>query len=50
MNQITVALNDNSLNNLHNPDPDASLRWGDQTYDEMMLGFFDVAVRADMAK
>jgi mono/diheme cytochrome c family protein len=45
-----VALYDNSRKNLHNPDPDASVRWGDQTYDEMMVGFFDVAVRADLDK
>jgi hypothetical protein len=45
-----VALYDNSRGNLHNPDPDASVRWGDQTYDEMMVGFFDVAVRADLDK
>jgi hypothetical protein len=45
-----VALYDNSRNNSHNPDPDASVRWGDQTYDEMMVGFFDVAVRADLDK
>jgi hypothetical protein len=45
-----VALYDNSKNNRHNPDPDAAVRWGDQTYDEMMVGFFDVAVRADLDK
>jgi hypothetical protein len=45
-----VALYDNSPNNLHNPDPHASVRWGDQTYDEMMVGFFDVAIRADLDK
>jgi hypothetical protein len=45
-----VALYDNSRNNLHNPDPEASVRWGDQTYDEMMVGFFDVAVGADIDK
>jgi hypothetical protein len=45
-----VALYDNSKNNPHNPDPDAAVRWGDQTYDEMMVGFFDVAVRADLDK
>jgi hypothetical protein len=39
-----VAWYDNSRNNPHNPDPDAAVRWGDQTYDEMMVGFFDVAV------
>jgi mono/diheme cytochrome c family protein len=45
-----VAWYDNSKNNPHNPDPDAAVRWGDQTYDEMMVGFFDVAVRADLDK
>jgi hypothetical protein len=39
-----VAIYDNSRNNPHNPDPDAAVRWGDQTEDEMMVGFFDVAV------
>lgn len=39
-----VAWFDNSRNNPHNPDPDAAVRWGEQTYDEMMVGFFDVAV------
>jgi len=41
---------DNSRNNPHNPDPDSSIQWGDQTYNEMMVGFFDVAVPADMDK
>jgi hypothetical protein len=45
-----VAWYDNSRNNPHNPDPDALVRWGDQTYDEMMVGFFDVAVPADVDK
>jgi hypothetical protein len=45
-----VAWFDNSRNNPHNPDPDAAVRWGDQTYDEMMVGFFDVAVRGDLDK
>jgi len=45
-----VAWYDNSKNNPHNPDPDTAVRWGDQTYDEMMVGFFDVAVRADLDK
>ena len=35
---------------LFRSDPDAAVRWGDQTYDEMMVGFFDVAVRADLDK
>lgn len=45
-----VAWYDNSRDNPHNPDPDAAVRWGDQTYDEMMVGFFDVAVAANLDK
>jgi hypothetical protein len=45
-----VAWYDNSKSNPHNPDPDVAVRWGDQTYDEMMVGFFDVAVPVDMDK
>ena len=45
-----VAWYDNSANNAHNPDPTAAVRWGDQTYDEMMIGFFDVAVAANVDK
>jgi hypothetical protein len=35
---------DNSPNNRFNPDPQAEVRWGDQTWEEMMVGFFDVAI------
>ena len=45
-----VAWYDNSARNPHNPDPSAAVRWGEQTYDEMMVGFFDVAVPATMDK
>ncbi len=45
-----VALFDNSKNNPHNPDPNAAVYWGDQTYDEMMVGFFDVAVPSGVDK
>jgi hypothetical protein len=45
-----VGWYDNSKNNLHNPDPNATVYWGDQTYDEMMVGFFDVAVPAAVDK
>lgn len=45
-----MAWFDNSENNPHNPDPDAMVKWGDQTRDEMMVGFFDVAVPAGMDK
>ncbi|HEX5431164.1 MAG TPA: thiol-disulfide isomerase, partial [Bryobacteraceae bacterium] len=39
-----VAWYDNSKNNPLNPDPDAAVRYGHQSWDEMMVGFFDVAV------
>jgi hypothetical protein len=45
-----VAWYDNSRNNPHNPDPEAAVSWGDQTYEEMMVGFFDVAVPASLDK
>jgi len=45
-----VGWYDNSRKNPHNPDPDVSVRWGEQTYDEMMVGFFDVAVPASVDK
>ena len=45
-----IAWYDNSKNNPHNPDPTKTVYWGDQTSDEMMVGFFDVAVPAAMDK
>jgi hypothetical protein len=45
-----VAWFDNSKNNPHNPNPDATVHWGDQTSDEMMVGFFDIAVPRDVDK
>ena len=45
-----IAWYDNSKNNPHNPDPTKMVTWGDQTTDEMMVGFFDVAVPAGMDK
>ena len=32
---------DNSSSNLANPDPDATVIWGEQTWDEMMMGYLD---------
>lgn len=43
-----VATYDNSAENLNNPDPSQTVHFGDQTWDEMMLGFFD-AVPIDQA-
>ena len=45
-----IAWYDNSKNNPHNPDPSKTVTWGDQTSDEMMVGFFDVAVPAAIDK
>jgi hypothetical protein len=45
-----VAHWDNSEDNLANPDPSQTVHWGDQTFEEMMLGFFDVAVPIDREK
>ena len=39
-----VAWYDNSPNNPNNPNPNASVNWGDQSRDEVLGGFFDVAV------
>jgi hypothetical protein len=35
---------DNSSNNPFNPNPNTGVFWGPQTWDEMMIGWFDVAV------
>jgi hypothetical protein len=35
---------DNSPNNPANPDPTKDVHFGEQSWDEMMFGFFDVAV------
>ncbi len=45
-----VATFDNSKNNPHNPDPTATVEWGEQTWAEMMVGFFDVAVDPSIDK
>lgn len=37
---------DNSANHPGNPDPAAEVRWGDQSWEEMMIGWFDLAVDA----
>jgi hypothetical protein len=39
-----VANYDNSENNRQNPDPTKTVGWGLQTTDEMMVGYFDVAL------
>ncbi|HEX8204008.1 MAG TPA: peroxiredoxin, partial [Isosphaeraceae bacterium] len=41
-----VAHYDNSANNPANPDPAKTVRWGEQTWQEMMIGYID----ADIAR
>ena len=38
---------DNSPNNRFNPDPTATVTWGPQSWDEMMIGWLDIAVERD---
>jgi len=35
---------DNSANNAANPNPNEEVRWGDQSWEEMMIGFFDLRI------
>jgi hypothetical protein len=39
-----LAHYDNSADNPSNPDPTKAVRWGDQTFEEMMIGYIDVDV------
>jgi len=42
-----TALFDNSEKNLVNPDPSVTVRWGDQTWEEMMIAFLEVSIPVD---
>jgi len=42
-----VAHFDNSTNNKYNPDATKEVRWGDQTWEEMMIGWFDYVLKAE---
>ncbi|HZV07114.1 MAG TPA: redoxin domain-containing protein [Gemmataceae bacterium] len=39
-----TAIFDNSARNRSNPDPNAAVTFGDQTWEEMMVGYFDMAL------
>jgi hypothetical protein len=41
---IVTAHFDNSAKNRYNPDPTKDVRWGDPTYDEMMIGWMDIMI------
>ncbi len=43
-----VAHFDNSPNNPRNPDSSRAVRFGDQNWDEMMIGYFEVAVDPEL--
>jgi peroxiredoxin len=46
-----VAHYNNSKSNYSNPDPSQTVRWGDQTWEEMMIGYFDLTpVGQDLLK
>jgi hypothetical protein len=45
-----IAEYDNSPNNPRNPDPTVEVRYGQQSWEEMMIGFFDIAVDANVDK
>ena len=38
---LLTAVYDNSKGNPHNPDPSRTVTWGDQSFEEMMIGYFD---------
>jgi hypothetical protein len=44
-----VAHFDNSANNKYNPDSTREVKWGDQTWEEMMIGWFTYTVPAPAA-
>ena|SRR5471030_214505 len=43
-----TAHHDNSANNPANPNPNATVRWGDQTWEEMMMGWFALVVDVNL--
>ena len=45
-----IAHFDNSKNNPFNPDPNIAVRWGDQTWDEMMIAFLACSQPVKSAK
>ena len=43
-----TAIYDNSPNNPFNPDPKAEVRWGDQSWDEMLAGTVELGIPPEM--
>jgi mono/diheme cytochrome c family protein len=44
-----IAHYDNSAANKFNPDPSKDVKWGDQTFEEMMIGFWSTVVPVPVA-
>jgi hypothetical protein len=44
-----IAHYDNSAGNKFNPDPSKDVKWGDQTFEEMMIGFWSTVVPVPVA-
>lgn len=42
----STAVFDNSANNPYNPDPKKTIKWGDQSWEEMHIGFMEIAFDA----
>jgi hypothetical protein len=48
--RIDVVMHfDNSTANKYNPDPNQTVRWGDQSWEEMSIGWFEYTVPVDPA-
>jgi hypothetical protein len=45
----TTAHYDNSEANVYNPDPSATVTYGDQTWEEMMFGWYSTIVPREPA-
>ncbi len=46
---VAAGTFDNSPNNPNNPDPKATVGFGEQSWEEMMIGFYDVVMPANMS-
>lgn len=44
----STAVFDNSPNNPYNPDPKSTIKWGDQSWEEMHIGFMEIAFDANI--
>jgi hypothetical protein len=44
---VVTAVWDNSAANRHNPDPNAEVKWGDQSWEEMLLAMVTLSIDPD---